>query len=489
MGPTRRRRLAIVLLALGLVTALAPTAVAQPTVEVTVDGTTVRDGGTVTVTDDPVVVVDIEGNESIRSVTIRIDGEPRRSVEPNATNVSERFTLDLTDGNHTMAVVVDGDDRLTATVRKDSTGPLVTYTSPFQSAGVPPTGAVAIDRAETTLSAELSDLSGVREVRIERIHEWRFAGRARRDVATYRIEDPGDNVSQPLLFGLGRNELHVVAVDVHGQRRTHDITAWLLDNRDPEIELDRFERTGDDLHVAGTVRDNVKVSSLSYRVGGTAQKRFVSNPTSAEPVRSRLAVDFAFTVPIGDRTETIVLEATDVAGNEVSWSIPLDYRGHLVPTITVADAVVNGSHVDVAGTVTDGQVTRVVVESVGPDGTVVDSRTIYDGDPTSHVAVEGRVAAADGETTVVIRAVDVDGRDHRASVTLATPVAAPGTDAPTATATSTVTPIPTPATTDTEGTDTERGTTSGDGALSDWAVAVGVLLGLLLVARSRGGPG
>jgi len=162
-----------------------------------------------------------------------------------------------------------------------------------------------------------------------------------------------------------------------------------------------------------------------------------------------------------------------------------------VPTITVADAVVDGRHVDVTGTVADGRVTRVVIESVAPDGTVVDSRTIYDGTPTSHVAVEGRVAAADGETTVVIRAVDVDGRDHRASVTLATPVAATGTDASTATAapTSPVTPPPTPATTGGNGTDTVRGTTSGDGALPGWTAAGGVLLGLLLVARSRGDAG
>jgi hypothetical protein len=362
----------------------------------------------------------------------------------------------------------------------------MTYTSPFQSAGAPPTGTVAIDRAETMLSAELSELSGVREVRIERTHEWRFAGRARRDVATYRIENPGDNVSQPLLFGLGRNELHVTAIDVHGQRRTHDITVWLLDDREPEIDLDRFERAGDELHVAGTVRDNVKVSSLSYRAVGTAQKRFVLNPTSAEPIRSRLAVDFAFTVPIGDRTETIVLEATDVDGNTRQWNVPLDYRGHLAPTVTVDESAtrVRGGDVDVVGTVADGRVTTVTVESVAPDGTVVDRVTVYDGDATERVAVRGRVAAAAGETTVVIRAVDVDGRDYRASLTLLTPVAAPGTDA--STATSAVTPTPTSTTTGTDGADTERGTTSERGALSGWAVAVGLLLGFLLVARSRG---
>lgn len=485
------RHVVAVLFALGLATVPAPTAVAHSTVDVTVDDTAIREGETVTVTDDPVVTVDIEGNESIQSVTIRIDGEPRRSVEPNATNVSERFTLDLTDGEHAMTVVVDGEERLTATIRKDSTGPLVTYTSPFQSAGAPPTGAVAIDRGDTTLSAELADLSGVREVRIEGTYEWRFAGRARRDVATHRIENPGDNVSQPLLFGLGRNELQVVAIDVHGQRRTHDITVWLFDGRRPVIGLDRFERTGDELHVAGTVADNVKVSSLSYRVAGTAQTVFVLNPTSTEPSRSRVAVDFAFTVPVGDDTEALVLEATDVAGNEREWTVGLGYRGHLAPRLTLTDTRVNGSHVDVAGTVSDGRVTRVVIESVGPDSTVVDSRTVYEGEPTSRVEVRGRVAAASGETTVVLRAVDADGRDYRESVTLASPGVGTTTE-PSASPTRTATAVPTsperstPDTTTTVSGDGVGEPTSGDGALSTGLVAAGtVVLGRLLVAVRR----
>jgi hypothetical protein len=158
----------------------------------------------------------------------------------------------------------------------------------------------------------------------------------------------------------------------------------------------------------------------------------------------------------------------------------------LAPTVTVDESAtrVRGGDVDVVGAVADGRVTTVTVESVAPDGTVVDRVTVYDGDATERVAVRGRVAAAAGETTVVIRAVDVDGRDYRASLTLLTPVAAPGTDA--STATSAVTPTPTSTTTGTDGADTERGTTSERGALSGWAVAVGLLLGFLLVARSRG---
>lgn len=487
MRPTRHVRVAVVLVAATLAIASVPTAAGQVSVEVTVDDTAVRNGDTVTVTDDPVVDIVADGNEPIASVTVRVDGETRQSFSPNATNVSERFTLDLTDGTHEVAVVIDGDERLTATIRKDSTGPLITYTSPFQSAGAPRTGQVAIDRADATLAATLDDLSGVREVRIERTYEWRFAGRPRRSVETHRIENPGDNVSQPVLFGLGRNELRVVAVDVHGQRRTHDITVWVFDNRQPVIELDRFERTGDGLHVAGTVRDNVKVNSLAYRVAGTAQKNFVLNPTSTEPIRSRTAVDFEFTVSLGDSAEAIVLEATDAAENEREWTVPLDYRGHVEPRITFNETRVSDGGIDVTGTVADGQVEQVVIESVGPDGAVVDSRTVYDGDATSHVEVRGRVAAASGETTVVIRATDVDGRVYRESVTLATPTESSPTRSPTVAPSPTATTAPTPvAATTTAGRDGDgQAPTNGEGPLSTALVVLGVVVGLLVAAICR----
>jgi mannan endo-1,4-beta-mannosidase len=129
-----------------------------------------------------------------------------------------------------------------------------------------------------------------------------------------------------------------------------------------------------------------------------------------------------------------------------------------------------------------------VVESVGPDGAVVDSRTVYDGSATSRVDVRERLDAASGETTVVIRAVDTDGQTYRESVTLATPTptASPTrtptvTPSPTATATATPTPV---ATTATDGTGAEP--TTGNGTLSAWLVPVGLLVvGRLLVAVRR----
>lgn len=486
MEATRRWGVSLAVVVLVLTAALAPVVDAQTTLTVSVDGTTVGDGDSVTVTDDPELALDLEEDESIQSVTVRVDGETRQSFAPNATAFSERVTLDLIDGEHEVSVLVDDQERLTATVLKDSTGPLMTFTSPFESAGRPSNGEVSIDQANVTLAAELSDLSGVSEVQIERSYEWTFAGRSRRDRATYRIENPGTNVSQPLLFGLGENDLHVVAIDTHGQRRTHDITVRVFDTQRPVIELERFERTGDRLHVEGTVSDNVKVNSLAYRIEGTAQKSFVLNPTSAEPTRSRIAVDFAFTVPVGDSTEAVVLEATDVADNEREWTVPLDYRGHLEPRVTIAETRVSDGGVDVTGSVADGRVVQVVVESVGPDGSVVDSRTVYDGEATSSVEIRERLDAAGGETTVVIRAVDADGRTYSESATLATPTPTrtpTATPSPTPTATATPTATPTPVAT-TTGDDGEQ--TSGDGTLSTGLVVAGaVAVGRLFVAVRR----
>ncbi|AXG08936.1 hypothetical protein [Haloplanus rubicundus] len=488
MTPTRRRRrLAVLSITAVLAAVLAPTATGLVTLDVTVDGTPIRDGGSITVTEDPELGVDVGGDESIESVTIRVDGETRASFEPNTTALSERLTLDLTDGNHTVSVAVaPGNRTLTATVRKDSTGPIVTVTSPFESAVAAPTGQVAIDHGAATLAADLDDPSGVREVRIERVYEWRFGGQSRRSVETYRIENPGDNVSQPILFGHHRNELRIEAVDVHGQRRTYDVVVWVIDEDRPRIALDRVERSGGRLRVAGTVSDGTKVDSLSYRVGRSAQRTYVLNPTSPEPTRSRVDADFEFTARVGDDAAAVTVVATDVVGNTLLWAVPLDYRGSAAPTMTVDESATRAREggVEVVGSVVGGWVTTVVVESVDAEGAVVDAVTVYDGAATDDVQVRDRVGAARGATTVVIRAVDVSGESHRASVTLgaSTPTETPVASSPTGTPTRTPTVEATPVTTM---PDDGGPTTRGRGSLPTALAAVGILGGLLLGGLTR----
>jgi len=435
MGEQRRRGIAVVLVVTLLATPLVPTVAAQATVDVTIDGAAVEDGDTVTVTDDPVVDIDIEANESIQSVVVRVDGESRRTFEPGKPTFSERVTLDLDDGEHTVTIVAESVDRqLSATVRKDSNSPKITYTSPFESAGYPSNGEVTITRGNTTLAAGLVDRSGVSEVRIEREYEWTFAGGEERDRETYHIENPGDNVSQPLLFGLGENDLKVEAIDEYGQRRTHDITVRVIDDDDPDIDLDRFERSANgELTVAGTVSDEVKVKSLKYQFEGTGQTNFVLNPTSEEPARERLDAAFEFTADPPDDAESVVLVATDVAGNTREWKVPFDYRGHLVPTVTMDREAtgVQGDRIAFAGEVSDSRISRVVVGSIAPDGETIDTLTIHEGAETESVPFRGRIGGASGSTTLVVRVTDVRGGTHREAFEIDTS----GLETPTTTST------------------------------------------------------
>ena len=431
-----------------VVSGMTATVAAAPTLDVTVDGSGVSDGERITVTEDPQFRIEASGESAIESVEVLVGGETRHSFQPDSESFSELVELDIDDGEREVRIVAEGSGTTewTATIWKDSDGPRVSYTSPFSGQGQP-SGPVVIDHAETTLAADLSDQSGVGQVRIERNYEWRFGGQTQRDRQTYRISEPGENFSRPMLFGLGENSLRVEARDVNGQRTTHEITVRVEDDERPSIELDRFERSGNTLEIAGVAEDNVKVRSLDVRVA--RDRKSVLTETSKGPTRERLSAEFEDTVQLVGDVQEITLIATDVAGNTREWTVPLDYRGHIVPTIDIDDEAtrIEGDSVAVSGAVRDGQFGRVVVETVDADGNVVSTATAYDGDTTDRVDVRARLGRADGETTVVVRAVDVDGKEHQETLTLDAGGSETATSATTATPAATEAPS-TPVATD-----------------------------------------
>ncbi|MFD1633343.1 hypothetical protein ACFSBJ_06285 [Haloplanus ruber] len=503
---TRRRVVATGVIVLLVISGMASTVAAAPTLDVRVDGASVDDGATVTVTDDPRLRVEASGESAVASIAVEVDGETRHSFQPDAESVSEQVTLDIDDGEHEVRVVAEGSGTTewTATIRKDSDGPRVSYTSPFTTERGRPSEAVVLDHADTTLAADLADESGVQLVRIERDYEWTFGGRSRRDRQTYRISDPGDNFSRPMLFGLGENDLTVETRDVHGQRTTHDITIRVEDISQPSIDLDRFERNGNTLEIAGVVEDEVKVRSLDVRVD--RDRKSVVTETSREPTRERLSVAFEDRVRLTGDVQEVTFVATDVAGNTREWTVPLDYRGHIVPTIDIDDEAtrVDGDADAVEGTVTDGQVRRVVVETLDADGNTVSTATAYDGEVTERVDVRARLGRAEGETTVVVRAVDVDGQEHERTLTLDAGGTPTATSAPSTTAATSTPAASTPATTaTTAAADVDRATaTASSGAGVDWLVplssplsivvailVLGLALVIGLVTNARSGSG
>ncbi|SEA17444.1 hypothetical protein SAMN04488065_2076 [Haloplanus vescus] len=491
MGEQRGRGVVLVtiLVLLGTlaVTAFAPTAVAQSTVNITIDGSTVQDGNRVVVTDDPEVDIELDANESIETVAVRVGGETRRTFEPESSSFSERITLDLDDGEYEVSVVAEsiGVQR-TTTVIKDSDGPEVTYTSPFESVGYPSNGEVTLTRADTTLAAELSDQNNVSKVRIERKYEWLFAGKRDQVRQTYRIKNPGTNITQPILFGLGENELQVEVIDEYGQRTIHDITVSVVDSQRPSIDLDRFERSENgELTVAGTVSDGVKVNSLSYRLESTSQTVRILNPTTKEPTRDRVNTDFEFATETPTGATAIILVATDVAGNTRQWKIPFDYQGHLEPTITIDEAAthVSGDSLVFEGKVNDTRARKVVVKSTTADGETVRTITVHEGETADRIPFRGRIDAAAGQTRLIVEVTDIEGGVHRESMMFETnvasspsaatePVDSPG---PPATTTPTATHTRTPTATLTATQPLTETPTDGDGE------SVGVVIGVAMV--------
>jgi hypothetical protein len=371
-------------------------------------------------------------------------------------------------------------------VTKDSTGPRISYTSPFTTDRSPPPDVVDLDAADVTLAGDLHDASGVDRLYVERTYEYSFAGDTESARRQIRIDEPGDSFSRSLLLGLGENELLVRATDSRGQTRIHRTTLRVTDDTRPEITVTAVEPVADgtEARIAGEVTDDVKVESLSVRAGSDAES-FLLNPTSREPSRDRLAATFETTVAAD--AGTVVLEATDVAGNVRTEEVAVDLDRRVAPEIGFdrGRTVREDGAVRVRASVTGGETTGVVVETLDADGAILASETVHgpDGEARDEVAVDLRLPAADGETTVVLRATDARGEEHVRRLTVAPAATATRVSTPTVTPTRTATAAPTPTATPT-GTPAATPTAAGGDGLSlpvTTPVAVAVVGALVLV--------
>lgn len=187
--------------------------------------------------------------------------------------------------------------------------------------------------------------------------------------------------------------------------------------------------------------------SLSYRVDGSSAETYVLNKSDEGPDRERLSPSFEFTATAGANADSLTLVAVDSAGNERTRDVSLDFERRVNPTIGLDRATAtDDGEVHVVGTVSEGRVTRVTVETVSTDGGVLGLRTVHDGEATRRVSIDERLAGAGEGTKVVVRAVDTMGGKHGQSIR------ARG-DAPESTTTSGETSTPAPSETATAAAD------------------------------------
>lgn len=443
-------------------------ATASPSVTVTVGGTTVADGGSTLVETDPDVRVRASANESIELVAVRLDGTTVRRATPNATSFDTTFDLDMQSGEHTLTVVVKAEAVTTheVTVKKDAARPYVRYTAPFETDRyAPPPETVTVNRTRVTLRGNFTDLTGVTRLRIERTTTYDVGGSTRTDTETYAASDLDGSFAQPIFLGVGRNNVTARYYDELGNRRVHQFSIMVADTAPPTISnLSAVRRSPSAVRISGLATDNGQLRGVSIRVrsrrDNPSGERFLVQPWSEKPSRDRLRHEFDRTYPLSTGVTTVIISATDTAGNTVERVVTVrrtvEPELRLDPTGT---RFASERTVVARGRVTDGEIVTASVETVDPEtGEVVDIVTLHDGEPVTDLSFERRLDAPDGRhATIRLRVIDSAGTEHVQSVdrerTVETPTAATPaptrTPAPTPTAAATPTPTRTPAPTPT----------------------------------------
>jgi hypothetical protein len=494
----QRGPLAVVLVLVIIGSIPAPVVAAEPTVDLAVDGTPAASGDRVVVPEDPLLSVNASARTTVERVVVRVDDATVQTWVPGTQTMSESLRLDLANEPQVVQVIVTGSDGSVAasqvTVEKDEVAPFIGFEAPFESdpLGQPP-ASVSLSESSVTLSGTLSDASTVEFVRITRQHRSQSAIDYKVVSQTHVVRDPGERFSQELFFGPGVNTARVVVQDEFGNSRTYQLTFEITDTTEPGLSLDGVPRetSSSTVFINGTATDNVQVGTVSYGVFGEVARRsiVVGQGPGADPAREQ--VRFSHEVELVPGPNRITVWATDTSGNEVKELVVVDYARNVVPTVTVDETrthLVADSEVHVYGAARDGRVSAVSVETVDEGGAVVDFEQVYDGgDVWNDVAFEEELALADeGETTVVVRAVDADGTEHVTRYAVPTTPAEGGDGAGDAEAATATEQVGADSTTAEEGAEANEAgeTTQSSTAVEDGGFGVFAVAALLVVVLS-----
>lgn len=411
----------LVLLVLG--GTITGTVAAQgPSMSISVAGTSVSDGGSIDVENNPVVDMEITASSTIEVVEVRVNGNIVESYEVGSQSFSQSVRLELDSGENEIEVLANADQvsTFTATIVKDDTRPRVAYTSPFQTDRYAPApDSVSVSDASVTLSGDLYDATSVRDIRIERRYTYQYAGTSETDRSEYRIQDPGDSFSQELLLGDGENTLIVTYTDEHDNTRQNEITVTVVDETSPQLDLSLPERSGaETIQVQGTVSDNVKVNSVTIEAADGTTTAAVQS-THSGPEQSRLSVDISEQVSLNEGDNQITVRATDAAGNTVEREFNVVYDPNAAPRVTInqQETTVEGDSINVRGRVDSGRISGVTIESINTEsGETVDLARVYNSEQvTNRVDIDTTLSLADTTTEIRVLVTDADGEQHETS--------------------------------------------------------------------------
>jgi|GEM_PF-4133279 len=405
-----------------------------PNISVTVGDTLLPAGETITTTNNPELTLAIAADARIEIISVRVDEETRRSYVPNSTTYSETTTLDLDAGTHQLSVVVrttEGTTTYDATVIEDSGAPLVTFESPISAGFVGPNGTYeqlndtyTLNKSSIELRGRIHDQSNVEQVIIEHEYRYQYGGEPRDTDTRIEITEPNQTIARTLRLGpaqpdvgSGVNSLRIELRDEFGHIREYETTLRVEDTDPPNITvLEQYPvATRSAVRIDAEATDRVGLASVGLRIGpanGSGQQYLY---TERQPTKQAISKLISPTVDVFDGTRNITLIATDQAGKTTTRELTVNYTELVTPQIQFNRSLsgsVDGQTVQAAGTVSNGQITRVRVETLSPDGDTIDINSVYSGGVTENVTFRERLDAESYPASVRVRVIDVTGAEH-----------------------------------------------------------------------------
>jgi hypothetical protein len=438
-----------------------------------VDEAPLSEGGTVTTSHDPTITLGVRADSPIEVVSIRVDGETRRTYSPDAESFQRSEEIDLKPRENEVRIVVKANETTTrtGTILKDNRAPLMTFESPFEAGFVNANGTYSapnetytIEDAQVTLAGTFRDETGIEKVRIERTYRTTTNGSGtiyNRSRTT--IEEPGESIAYPLRLGPaaqnvengtdiqnGTNTVRLTAFDRFEQRRVYEVDLLVEDSDAPEIDLHRVSTdvTNQSVTFNFTVTDRVGIESVGYRRGFEDEDGLRYLIFGRRPMSQPLQQTFNETIRVTEEMESLTLVAEDGVGNVTTQTQFVRYDRLVTPDLRLVSAEhVGENRVRIRGGASDGQITRVHAEVV-KDGEILDIRKVYDGDVRERIRVDETLTASSFPVTVRIRVTDATGEEHVESaqltrdeaVTPSEPTATPATRTPVSSPTPSSTP-------------------------------------------------
>ncbi|WP_144050348.1 hypothetical protein [Halorubrum persicum] len=378
----------------------------ETTINTTVGGDRLIEGGETVVLDDPTANVSVTSDTAIDLIEIRIDDEIRHTYRPNATTFKRSVPLELDPNENTVEIIARADSvtSLKTTVNKNTASPRVKYSSPFStSIKGGPENETSVSGGQVTLAGTLHTVSKVEQIRVERTHIHDGDDESNKARKVHIITNPGESFSQSLLLGSGTNEIEARYTDAAGRTNTDRFNITVSDAATPTANLDiQTESYTDTARIRGTIQDETKIGRVAVERASNNGSQILLASSDTHPDPDRLSYEFETTVDLYNDNEDnrFKLVAEDAAGNKKTQTFAIDYDPD--PTVSITENRTNRTArtVRIAGNISEANIDRVTLETIDTrSGERLDLIRVYEaGTPTTAITFDHTLDAVPGET-------------------------------------------------------------------------------------------